>query len=78
MFSELELYSLEDIKPSKNLPLLAPLKILNHAESDYSGVKIRLYKISWFGYGNPKMIKVKLVDREITKSHDLNATMSEK
>ena len=66
---------MEDIKPSKNLPLLAPLRLLNQTQSDYDGIKIRLFKIKCIGYNSPKTITVKMVDE---KSYNLNATMSEK
>lgn len=76
VFHILENSPLDDIKPSKNLPLLAPLKILNPGEADYTGIKIKLFKICCFGYGHPKNVKVELVDREITKQFDLITTSS--
>jgi hypothetical protein len=76
VFHTLQNSPLDDIKPSKNLPLLAPLKVMNPGETDYMGIKIKLYKISCYGYGQPSNVKMLLVDREITKQFDLSTTSS--
>ena len=50
VFTALGKRSLDEIKPSKNLPLLAPLRVSSRDEADYNNIKIKLYKVTCVGY----------------------------
>lgn len=70
VLSALENKSLDEIKPSRDLPLLMPLQKENNAD-DFKSSKIKVYKITCIGYKNPKSIRLEVVDREIKKTFDL-------
>jgi hypothetical protein len=46
VLSELQKKSLDEIKPTKTLPLLAPLMSKSRDESCFNDIKIRLHKVS--------------------------------
>jgi len=73
VLTSLQNRSLDDIKPSKNLPILAPLFSMNKDESIFNNPKIKLYKVTCIGFDTAKSIKIEIIDREITKSFDLVA-----
>lgn len=46
VLSELQKKSLDEIKPTKTLPLLAPLMCKSRDESSFNDLKIRLHKVT--------------------------------
>lgn len=62
VFGELASKTLEELRPSKNIPVLAPLI---REKREYRNVKIKMYKIECIGYKQDQPDSIEILDREV-------------